>query len=890
MPSLNRFRFISPKSRKNYPDVKKLILLFSFWPLFVFGQISDDFEGGSLSSWVQHPISRWESSSDIPLSGNYSLHHTFDNSEAGTDQISVRTGIINPDSLIIWEFKLKHGYLPSTLNKWSILLACDHNLSQAEGKEPEYGWKLAVNAEGSEDSLKLYSIEKGVEKLICCTGLNYEQDCGTDVFHCKVLRMPGKGWEIYGSADGEGLKLIGNAPEDNVVNFPPLDFFRIVYSYSAARDRLFWFDDFTLNASILPDTVKPKISHIRLLDPDRIQVVFSEEVEESSFHLSSIEVYPGKSNPYRILFHGNTADLFFQNPFEQDEIYRLFISDLKDGHGNITRVAEYEFSFHLPERYDIVITEIMPDPNPAVYLVESEYIEVFNRSGYPVDLDSFTLITGRLEWSLPPYTLEAGSYLVLSDQKDKTYPSQPVFGSLNVITNDGQRIVLKDRRKKIIAEAEFHSGWFDDEYKSQGGWSLEKVDYENLCGGKENWKASMDLSGGTPGKENSVTGFLPDGIAPYVDMIAYSGGASIRINFSERIDYMAPGNLFPVSNSTLPIQSAFLPEEFPEYVDILFRNSLQAGKMEYLTLSEKIKDCAGNYLEGTREIIFGKPSGIYPLDIIQSEVMFSPLQGCEEYIEMYNQSGFLLNLEDLRIKIQKDEEGEGSFIPLNLHTLLYPDRYFVITRDKDRLLSCHFVEDPDMILECPDMPVLPDEGACIELVNRSLQPVDNFCYKKSLVYPIFHDIQGVALERLEMGRIPGELSDWHSASSVSGYGTPGAVNSQAVSENAGKPGIEVKPEIFSPDNDGKDDYSEIWYNLPGEGYSGTFAVFDNAGRIVKYLGVNELLGTSGYYIWDGYSNTGRMCGSGIYLVFAEVWDLKGHTRKYRKALVLIRKN
>ena len=69
--------------------------------------------------------------------------------------------------------------------------------------------------------------------------------------------------------------------------------------------------------------------------------------------------------------------------------------------------------------------------------------------------------------------------------------------------------------------------------------------------------------------------------------------------------------------------------------------------------------------------------------------------------------------------------------------------------------------------------------------------------------------------------------------------------------------IKVTPDIFSPDNDGTDDFATIDYSFPAPGYVSNITIFDATGRPVRYLQRNSLSGTKGYYRWDGLDDKNR---------------------------------
>ena len=67
--------------------------------------------------------------------------------------------------------------------------------------------------------------------------------------------------------------------------------------------------------------------------------------------------------------------------------------------------------------YDILINEFMADPTPPVYLPNSEFIELYNRSTKTFNLDGFKIYNGSVSTTLPSHILKPNSYVVIYTKK-----------------------------------------------------------------------------------------------------------------------------------------------------------------------------------------------------------------------------------------------------------------------------------------------------------------------------------------------------------------------------------------------------------------------------------------------------------------------------------------
>lgn len=751
------------------------------------------------------------------------------------------------------------------------------------------GYGLGVNLNTNDDSLRLYTFREGKAVSSVTAGINYETAAGTGPFHFIISRDAGNTWMIKGARPGSEPELLKTTVSDNGPLFKPC-YFGIRFTYSSTRDMLFWFDDLRIDAAFITDTIAPVITGSRVFSVEGIRIIFSEGIDPVSVLKEGISLFPGQIKADSVVISGNEMKVFFYHGFEPAGKYTVKIESIMDMEGNRAVNLNLDFIWYEARIYDLIISEIMADPQPEVNLPDFEYLEIFNRSEYPVDLDSFILQTGIKTWILPYFLLGPGDYLIIANQDApihfKDINSLALFSSSAVITNNGQEISVYDKKGNFISGLNFDKSWYSDNYKSEGGWSLERIDNNNICGERDNWSASEDLSGGTPGKKNSVARINPDLENPHTDRIIYNSSKEIEIKFSESLNpyTISDISLFNTEDHGLNPDTVYSKGPLYNSVTITYAENMKEGMIYSMRLSDNITDCSDNSLE-TGKIRFGIPAECNFPDVIITEILFDPLPGCPEFIELYNRSGELLELSDLRILVTR--EGIMEDDPISPGSVLFfPGEYLVLTKDARSLMDFFDCRFPERIIETSDLPVFSNDGACIKILSRSLQMIDEFCYEPADHFVLINDQQGVSLERIRIDRNTGNRSDWHSSSSLSGFGTPGYENSQNIDDEIIKPDFEINPEIFSPDNDGRDDIMIFSYSFDKEGYTGNVCIFDPVGRIIKYLARNELFGTGGHITWDGRDESGRLCRMGIYLIYMEAFHESGKVRKYKGTVVL----
>ncbi len=238
-----------------------------------------------------------------------------------------------------------------------------------------------------------------------------------------------------------------------------------------------------------------------------LKITFSEYMDSLSLTNTGNYFVEGYGNPIAAVTHDilfNYVEIIFSNNFEEQIAHQLLITDtLWNCFGNFIE-PPLSYSFVRPSKanpYDIVINEIMFDPEPAVGLPAFEYIEIFNVTNNYLQIENWNLEIGTTLKSIPDFIMAPNEYVIFTETEGELifslYGRSYGFSSLS-LSNSGTSIKLMDSENKLISFVEYNADWISDSEKSDGGWSIEQIDPYNPCCGNENWDVSLDQNGGTP--------------------------------------------------------------------------------------------------------------------------------------------------------------------------------------------------------------------------------------------------------------------------------------------------------------------------------------------------------------------------------------------------------
>jgi hypothetical protein len=277
---------------------------------------------------------------------------------------------------------------------------------------------------------------------------------------------------------------------------------------------------------------------------------------------------------------------------------------------------------------------------------------------------------------------------------------------------------------------------------------------------------------------------------------------------------------------------------------------------------------------------------IEPGDFVINEILADPLSGGGDYVELYNNSDKFLDIADLIISNTTRTSGKDKNVETSL--ILKPGEYVVLTPEPFFTLLNYTVENPDFLIEnaLPSYNISDGNVSIFTSYGLDTVMIDSFDYDNDFHFPFIDDTKGISLERINFDAPTQNSSNWHSASTISGGGTPTFKNSQIRPTNPADDFFSIAEKTFSPDEDGFRDFLLIDYSFETLGYIATVKIYDAKGRLVKTLFENELLGQEGSLKWNGITDEGRKARIGIYIILAEIFSPTKEAMQFKSTCVV----
>ncbi|MEJ5351206.1 MAG: lamin tail domain-containing protein [Melioribacteraceae bacterium] len=424
------------------------------------------------------------------------------------------------------------------------------------------------------------------------------------------------------------------------------------------------------------------------------------------------------------------------------------------------------------QRNDIVINEIMYAPISP----EPEWIELYNRSEKEIDIKNYQIGNEESRSTIikTSRVIKPKEYVVIA--KDTNIYSiysglkNVVISNFPILNNNGGMIVISDSLGRVIDSVYYKSSW-----GGRNGKSLERIDVNTASEDSSNWKSALEFRG-TPERKNSMAvadydlAITYDGLSPSIPVI----GDTIIIKFKIKNIGKLPAKNFSIQIfNDVQCDSILKEDELIQTMDYAFLNFNDSLIINYTTTASIIGE---NCL--ITKIIFSQDEKIFNNnihlkynvieksrkynDVVINEIMYAPSGDEPEWIELFNRSDEIINLNNWKIG---DKSSLTKIIARDYK--LQPKEYLVITKDSSIL---NYYSFPFRLIKS-FFPTLNNTGDAVVIKDLYDRTIDSVMY-----FPDWGGNNGKSLERKSVDSSSNEKYNWNS--SISKFNaTPGKVNS-----------------------------------------------------------------------------------------------------------------
>ncbi|MBK0383193.1 lamin tail domain-containing protein [Pedobacter sp. SD-b] len=863
--------------------MRKFLLVFIlFTSKVAFSQVNENFSDGDFTqnpAWQADAVSNFTVVNGQLRSNSTTLNSNFYISTPNSKALNCT-----------WAFDVNLQFATSGANYVDVYLIS--NVADLKSTNIN-GYFLRMGNTNDEVALYKRSGNTGTSVKIIDGRDGSVSSSSNNPFKFKITRESNGNFTLERDSTGTGNSFIseGSVIDNTFTTTSSFGFF--IQQSTASFQQKHFFDNIVIQ-DIIPDVTPPVLNTANTTNGTNITLNFNEPLDANDAAIANhYNITPGNIQPSSVTVNGAVATLNLANQLATGN-YTVTVSSVKDIKGNTAAPQSKGFAYHKPytaQPNDIVINEIFADPSPQVDLPTMEFVELWNRSTEDISLAGFKYSDPTTIATFGNDSIKANSYLIICAKADtlefKKFGKVIGLSPWPTLNNSGDLITLANQNGTILSQVNYFDTFYKDAVKKNGGWTLELIDPNSTCKPSQNYSASIDPTGGTPGRQNSI--YLSNQTTAPLQLLSASvkDNKTILLTFNRGLDSLQatlPSH-YMINNgvgqpqTAIPLSPSFSTVEL-DYAQALNRNQT------YTVTVNGVSDCGVNTITNqTLELVY--PALIAKGDVLINEVLYNPKSGGVDFVEVYNNSDKILDFKDL--KIATKDAVKDSVVSIKIvsgNTLLFrPKTYWVITTNPDTVKAQYQTQNNNFI-KLSSLPSYSDVSGSVILLNKDSSKLDQLDYNKNMQFALLKDLNGVSLERSSFSQPTNAVGNFRSAAASVGYATPGYKNSQFLEDVTPVEEISFASKTFSPDNDGYQDVLQILYQFSKPNYAANVTIYNDQGVLIRKLIQNQTLATSGQWIWDGLDQTSQKAKTGIYIIYTEIFDLNGNVKKFKNTAVL----
>jgi len=502
------------------------------------------------------------------------------------------------------------------------------------------------------------------------------------------------------------------------------------------------------------------------------------------------------------------------------------------------------FSLPLPAvEESIVLNEILFKEASG----NQEWVEIYNRGASIVTMENYSLIDAANNRTQFTGIINPQQYVVICRHKDRMLEYYPYIEAGNVIestswailNNDKERIYLIDNDGAVIDSMSYTaSASYPHDY------SLERI---NPYSNEPEWKQSIHPDKSTPTFPNShlplefdlqVVETVSERLDDDIEHRIVVRNRGYRLIESFEIQCFA----YYGNKDAHLIYYAGVTNQDQESVTV-FNTDIPESEYttyEYCLLSEKDMDISNNH-----GVSFINNNA---LPAVVNEIMFRTGDNRRKWLEIYINKRYK-HLDSMTLNTQRE----------SVTFSIGNSDYLLITNSAADSLS--LIEEYNLI----DIPIytglsnLLTSGEELILKDPSGNIIENFTYN-----PEWSTGRDVSIERINPA-LSATDDNWGHSIAPQGS-TAGYQNSIYTLFIPPTASLEISPNPFSPT---KGENTIISFKFPEGLTRVTCRILDLKGRLVNTAINQQIQGSAGSIIWNGYKEDGRKLPIGVYIVAIE---------------------